>query len=215
MKALKSSAIAAFLILLSISFLHAQENKGDTVLPVNKQVNSDNTGGAGDNKGNGESGKVVQTEKGSVSDSGESKKPTADTNKTEQKKSVKSARVVLSKKSVAAVVETDKETVTAPKIDGDLLLIEEGNFKYKRIPDIKLPEIKSEESLAVVQNNNTVKTEQKQNTGSRFSKGAVDVIIKIGVLLLVLVIFILYRSRMSGPGRKSSKKRNVLNSYRK
>ncbi len=120
------------------------------------------------------------------------------------------------KKAVAETAALKEEIAVPVKMDGDLLLINEGNFKYKRIPDIKLAEIKPESADSG--NQAAVVPENEQNKPDGFlglSKTASDVIVKGGVLLLILLIFVLYKSRMSGPGSKSSKKRNVLNSYRK
>ena len=101
-------------------------------------------------------------------------------------------------------------------MEGDLLLITEGNFKYKRIPDIKLTDIKPETVDINTQVAAIPVSGQNSSSGLQgLSKTTTDVIVKGGVLLLILLIFILYKSRMSGPGKKSSKKRNVLNSYRK
>jgi len=112
--------------------------------------------------------------------------------------------------------ETAAENITPVKLDSDLIPINEGNFKYKRIPDIKLVEIAPETVVlnpAAVESSGSI---QKSGTGFLgLSETASDVIVKGGFLLLILVIFVLYKSRMTGPGNKSSKKRNVLNSYRK
>lgn len=215
MKALKSSAILIFLLILSVQVLFGQETKTDSAVPDNRQVNVDKAGGAGNDKAKSDAGSADLTGSKTINESLDSKKEPAAVNRNESRKNSSKLNKSVLKKASTDTAEVVKESVNPPKIDGDFLLIDDGNFKYKRIPDIKLPEIKSEESLAVSQTNNTAKTEQTQKTGSGFGKGAIDVIIKIGILLLILLIFILYRSRMSGPGRKSTKKRNVLNSYRK
>jgi len=120
------------------------------------------------------------------------------------------------KKETVTPSEIAVETATPVKSDGELLPINEGNFKYKRIPDIKLVEIAPETVVlnpAAVESSGSI---QKSGTGFLgLSETASDVIVKGGFLLLILVIFVLYKSRMTGPGNKSSKKRNVLNSYRK
>ncbi len=211
MKFLKVSTMVLFSLLLVVSVSFSQESN-----------TSESTAGTVDSG----SAVVTETEKAvtaeiksepvtSVSDTVINKKNTAPVNKNETRKNSdkkNSDKKVTSNSQVAEV-----EKITPAKLDGDLLPINEGNFKYKRIPDIKLAEIAPE---TVVLNTTTVAApDSGQDKDAGFlglGKTASDVIVKGGVLLLILVIFILYKSRMAGrPGNKSSKRRNVLNSYRK
>ncbi|HOP63953.1 MAG TPA: hypothetical protein PK906_11310 [Spirochaetota bacterium] len=103
--------------------------------------------------------------------------------------------------------------------DDYLLLINEGNFKYKRIPDIKIAD--SEPVMVEQINQETADAadtgNQDDSAGKGFfglSKSTADVVAKGGILLMVLVIFILYKTRSRSSVRRSSA-RNVMNSYRK
>jgi hypothetical protein len=146
------------------------------------------------------------------------KKITAHSSKsTNQKTAVKPDR---EKKNKSASEDVKTENINQEKNQGDLLLINEGNFKYKRIPDIKLIDKKPAADTAAVNNATTGNTQNLSDTaktGGLFGLGktASDIIVKGGTLLLILLIFILYKSRMSVPRGKSSKSRKVLNSFRK
>jgi hypothetical protein len=97
------------------------------------------------------------------------------------------------------------------KIDEGLLLIDEGNFKYRRIPDIKLidtPPVLVEKNIKIEA---PIEPEQKKE------KSYID-IWKIIIILIIVGIFILYVSRASGSPKvsnKTSRSRKVMNSYRK
>ena len=98
---------------------------------------------------------------------------------------------------------------------GELLQINEGNFKYRRIPDIKLAD--TQLAMAADQPVSVSAGNGEDKSGQGFlgmSKTAADIVVKGGIILFIFIIFILYKSRMKAPGgRKSSRK--VLNSYRK
>ena len=210
MKLLKVLTIVLFSLFLFFSVSFAQENNTADTGVNNLQQNS-NTGIVSGT----EIEKTVPAETKTDTVSIEKKKASVSENKSEVKKTISKKNP--EKKPAPENVDIIKEENTVQvKMDGDLLLINEGNFKYKRIPDIKLAEIKPEAADSGTQV--TAVSENAQNTSTGFlglSKTASDVIVKGGVLLLILLIFVLYKSRMSGPGSKSSKKRNVLNSYRK
>jgi len=209
MKLLKVLTIVLFSLFFSFSVSFTQENNTtDTVVNNLKQESNTGTVPAA------ETVKTVTEEIKTETVPAEKKKIPASENKSGVQKTVSKKNP--EKKSVSETVEVKEENIIPVKIDGDLLLINEGNFKYRRIPDIKLIEIKPE--AADTGSQVAAVPENGQNASTGFlglSKTASDVIVKGGVLLLILFIFVLYKSRMSGPGKKSSKKRNVLNSYRK
>jgi len=210
MKLLKVLTIVLFSLFLFFSVSFTQENNTADA-GVNNQQQNGNTGIVSVT----EIEKTVPVDTKTETVSIEKKKASVSENKSEVKKAISKKNP--EKKSAPENVDIVKEENTVQvKMDGDLLLINEGNFKYKRIPDIKLAEIKPEAADSGAQV--AAVSENAQNTSTGFlglSKTASDVIVKGGVLLLILLIFVLYKSRMSGPGSKSSKKRNVLNSYRK
>jgi outer membrane biosynthesis protein TonB len=209
MKLLKVLTIVLFSLFLSFSVLSAQENN-TTDTGVSNQQPDGNTGTVPGS----EIEKTVPDEIKTETVSAEKKKTPVIEKKTEVQKTV--SKKTPEKKSAVENTDVKEEETVQVKMDGDLLLINEGNFKYKRIPDIKLTDIKPEAADSGIQAAVPPENEQEKSTGFLgLSKTASDVIVKGGVLLLILLIFVLYKSRMSGPGNKSSKKRNVLNSYRK
>jgi len=212
MKLLKILTIVIFSLFLFFSVSFTQENKAADTGVTNLQQNGDS----------GEA-KAVESEKTvtaeietvkTVSDPVNKKKAPVEESKTESRK--KDSKKNSEKKVIPVTVEVKEEAVIPVKMEGDLLLINEGNFKYKRIPDIKLVDIKPQTADSNLQVAEVPAVVQNTSTGFLgLSKTTSDVIVKGGVLLLILLIFVLYKSKMSGPGKKSSKKRNVLNSYRK
>lgn len=120
-------------------------------------------------------------------------------------------------------VESEKNI--QKKMDGEpvLLRIDEGNFKYSRIPELALTEVKAPViANSDIEDPDTSGGKTLPGNGSDESgflgmkKGTADVVAKGGILLLILVVFILYKSRMKGAGKsKRGPGRNVLNSYRK
>ena len=213
MKLLKILTIVLLSLFLSFSVSFAQEtNTADT--GANNLQHNTNNGNVPDV----DVEKNVSTEKTAADtvkpDTSAKKKNSISDNKTESKKN--GNKKTSEKKAAEETVIVKEESTPAVKVDGDFLLINEGNFKYKRIPGIKLADIKPEAADSGVQVAEVSKPGENTSTGFLgLSKTASDVIVKGGVLLLILLIFILYKSRMSHPGTKSSKKRNVLNSYRK
>jgi len=136
------------------------------------------------------------------------------------KKETDKGRVIRKTPSQPEKKESPADTVkaeqTLPDDDSTLLRVDEGSFKYARIPHIVIDEIKpayavseagKEEVLPVNEN-----PDERGFLGMR--KQTADVVAKGGILLLILVIFVLYKSRMKGT-RKRGPGRNVLNSYRK
>ena len=107
-------------------------------------------------------------------------------------------------------IKTDKPDTV--KID-DGLLIDDGNFKYKRIPEIKL----IEKAPELPEKNIAVETPAENESDKKQERSYVD-IWKILIVLIIVGIFILYMSMASGSAKKRSrisKSRKVLNSYRK
>ncbi len=124
--------------------------------------------------------------------------------------------------SVKKTVEEPDQKSEKTSVGEPLLLgIDEGNFKYSRIPEIGLDEVKAPIAARV---SNSEETESEEGAGSEqgadeggflgMEKGTADVVAKGGILLLILVIFVLYKSKMKGTGKRGPG-RNVLNSYRK
>ncbi len=148
----------------------------------------------GDNTGNvarDDSGKAVKKEK--FSDKTGSKTGSGDSGK-------------------AQAEEKTSETPSG-SYDGELLQINEGDFKYRRIPDIKLPE----KNIEMASNQSADSGSENANGDSGFlgmSKTAADIIVKGGIILFILVVFVVYKSRMRSPGGRKSGS-SVLNSYRK
>jgi len=212
MKLLKIIAIVLFSLLVSFPVIFAQE-KNTTDSSV-KSVQQDNISGTVP-VSEMEKNPITETKTETVKTDSlgiKQSQPVGNKDDTHKKVNKKSSE----KKVLSSPAVTKQESASQVKIESDLLLISEGNFKYKRIPDIKLADIKPE----AVDSNTKVAEAVKpvKNTSTGFfglSKTASDIIVKGGILLLILLIFILYKSRMSGPGNKSTKKRNVLNSYRK
>jgi outer membrane biosynthesis protein TonB len=122
-------------------------------------------------------------------------------------------------KKTAEEPET-KSDKPAPAGEPQLLGIDEGNFKYSRIPETGINEVKAPVAARI---SNMEDTESEGPAGEQgteeggflgMGKGTADVVAKGGIVLLILVIFVLYKSRMKGTGKRGPG-RNVLNSYRK
>lgn len=112
--------------------------------------------------------------------------------------------------------ETEKIPEKYPDDDSALLRVDEGSFKYSRIPEIVINETKPSDTAVETRNEEVVPNDEKAAEGGFLGmrKETADVVAKSGILLLILVIFILYKSRMKGTGKRGPG-RNVLNSYRK
>jgi hypothetical protein len=210
MKLLKISTMVLFSLLLVVSVSFTQGN--NVLESATEKVDSGSEAVAETEKT--ATGVTVSEPDSSASRTPVKKKTAAPVNKSETLKTA-------DKKSPekAAVVnppDAESEKGNTVKFDGELLPINEGNFKYKRIPDIKLVEIIPETAVSNTSaEESSIQVENKETGFLGLSETASDVIVKGGLLLLILVIFVLYKSRMSGPGNKSTKRRNVLNSYRK
>ncbi len=101
----------------------------------------------------------------------------------------------------------------------NLLKVEDGNFKYRRIPGIELEDRNSSSiepavSEKLPEEEKPGGVEEEENGFFGLGKTAADLVAKGGIIILILLIFILYRKRTKG-SRKKGTKRNVLNSYRK
>ena len=213
MKVLKLSIILLFMQLLFFSSLSAQEG-GDT-----------NTDSSGISQG---SNSIPESPKDEEIVNDKSSAPAADlTNKKKtesgddtQNKSAKktsAAKIVQKTEDIKIKAEEikaeeikDDKPVSA-NIDAGLLLIDEGNFKYRRIPDIKLIDKVPEAAVNNIEVETPIEIEHKKENSY------VD-ILKILLIFIIVGIFILYMSRSSGSAKmnsKSSKSRKVLNSFRK
>ncbi len=212
---MKSIKTLTILIVLSfaVSFLYAQdttEDTGGSALTESQKVNNDGAGATVERK--------VMDVSGNADSVKEDKSVSEDKTKIDNAK-----RTVL--KKTRAISEVKKEDTFKAEEDNSssdnlLLPINEGNYKYKRIPDIKLVEKSLSMAEPNMENNGNQLTESvvsDSSEGSGFfglSKKTADIVAKGGILLLILVIFILYKVRSRGPGRRSSG-RSVMNSYRK
>jgi len=136
----------------------------------------------------------------------------------------KKQRADTSKKTDRVSGNTDKKiSETAKSVDGNnsgdelLLFINEGNYKYKRIPDIKLAEKEPSMAEQNQQGNSNAPSVDLQKPGDKgffgLSKNTSDIVAKGGILLLILIVFTIYKVRSRGHGRRSSS--SVMNSYRK
>lgn len=206
MKLREKSATVIFLLFLALSASYAQEKE---LKDVNeKNLNQNNTVKLQDTV----TDKTQDTEK--KTEAGNEKKESLNF----KKKKISSLNNKPEKRQKIEK-EISDNTITEVN-EGDVLLINEGSFKYKRIPDIKITEKKVESvdsalGPGVVDSTKNPSGSSKANGFFGLGKTASDIIVKGGVLLLILLIFILYKARMSVPGGKSSKSRKVLNSFRK
>ncbi|HQO41062.1 MAG TPA: hypothetical protein PK986_11380 [Spirochaetota bacterium] len=201
------------LLWISVPALYAQDNtsgdadvSGGTVVEEVITESVDVTGDNGDVAGS------VQDEnvESAVSDKTPEVKP-------REKKAAVTKKVPAEKEKARAETPVNEKTAVA-KIEpysGELLQINEGNFKYRRIPDIKLAD--TQVTMAADQSADVPAVSEEDQSGSGFmgmSKTASDIVVKGGIIFFIFILFILYKSRMKSPGgRKTSRK--VMNSYRK
>lgn len=140
-----------------------------------------------------------------------------------EKKETVRKQVVESSKKSAAPVKSDKtpsDTVKPVESNGSgnelLLFINDGNYKYKRIPDIKLAEKEpamAEQNQQAGSGTSTDNFESGEKGFFGLSRNTSDIVAKGGILLLILVVFTIYKVRSRGHGRRTSS--SVMNSYRK
>jgi len=222
MRLLKLSIILLLIQLLLFASLSAQEGEN---------INTD-PGGSGQSSNSdtipvsGEDGVVSKekentqtpdlTNKGKTESGDDAKKKSPAKKKPEIKPVQKNEEIRTDDAKTEEIkteeIKAEEIKTDAVKVDTGLLSIDEGNFKYKRIPEIKLiepaPEL-AEKSIAV---------ETPAESGEKPEKSYMDVW-KILIILIAVGIFILYnmsRASVSAKRRsKISKSRKVLNSYRK
>lgn len=199
-----------FILSFAVFPLYPQETAGDR----GSSVVTDNQSKTGDGASADTPDKEAKETAVSTDSSDSGQKQISD----DGSKSESPGRTV-KKKAEAPVIQEEKAAAVDSSSSGDdyLLSINEGNFKYKRIPDIKL----AEKSPTMADQNIQDKSADEGNTdnsaGNGFfglSKSTADIVAKGGILLLVLGIFILYRVRSRSSGRRSSGS-GVMNSYRK
>jgi len=126
------------------------------------------------------------------------------------------------KRTTPPVIQEEQVSAEEENTPGEdfLLSINEGNFKYKRIPDIKLADrtpAMTEQNMQNINSESDNQNNSDDSSGNGFfglSKNAADIVAKGGILLLILAVFILYRLRSRGTGRRGSSTR-VMKSYRK
>lgn len=105
------------------------------------------------------------------------------------------------------IVENKNEKVqlnTIEKVSDGLLEINDGSFIYKRIPEIRIEEkrMQSSEDLSGDSSEKVVADEKEKNVDGIEKKGlfglskqSTDVMAKIVLILIILVIFVLYKTR--------------------
>ena len=138
--------------------------------------------------------------------------------KVEEKKEPVKLPVV--KKSVVKSNQTAQKEVAG---EPEFLRIDEGSFKYSRIPELAVSEVKAQVVISPeIENPDDSGAADLSDGDSEkagilgMKKETADIVAKVGILLLIFVVFILYKSRMKGTGKsKKGPGRNVLNSYRK
>ena len=208
MKSIKILTIV-LIVLFAFSSVFTQEKAENDGNPVIK--NEQNNAGAENAASDGKE-KTVSPESTDKS----IKKATEETAKSGS--SVKPEK----KKTANPVIQEEQAPAIEDNTSGEnhLLSISEGNFKYKRIPDIKLPEKTPSMTEQNTQNIDNASAAENNTDASSdggffgFSKDTADIVAKGGILLLLLGIFILYRFRSKGSGRRGTSTR-VMKSYRK
>ena len=199
--------------LLFFTSLSAQEGENFNLEPNSAVHDSSSDAASGPIKDDD----AVNKEKNTTIPDSTKKEKTESDNDAQKKSSAKSKPEI---KPVQKTEDTKPEIIKEDKPDAiktneGLLLIDEGNFKYRRIPEIKL----AEKAPLLAEQNIITETpiENMEETEKKKEVSYID-IGKILIILIVVGIFILYISRSSGPankGNKTSKSRKVLNSYRK
>ncbi len=207
MKLIKILTIV-FIVSFTVQSLYSQDaagNIGNSVVTENQSK-----GGSGD---------TVHAPGKEASETVADNESTATVKKGVSEEAAKNTTAVKAKKKAGIATATEEVKAVADNTssgDDFLLPINEGNFKYKRIPDIKLVE---KTPSAAVQNN------QEQNGASADSGNVNNTAgtgffnisrntAKIGILLFILGVFILYKVRSKSTTRRSSSS-SVMNSYRK
>lgn len=192
-----------FIIAFAVSFAFSQEEAVtvDSAIKENKDVSS-------------EQNKV--TEKTVVdSNTNQSVEKIVEQKETAKKVSKEPLETQKAKDVVKVSIAKEEET---PAVDTHvqedfLFTINEGNFKYKRIPEIKL----EEKSALIVDmpQSEPVAAETSDSSLKIFglSKDSLKTLAKITALLLIFIIFILYKKRSRSYSRKSSG--SVMKSFRK
>jgi hypothetical protein len=217
MKLLKLSIILLFMQLLFFTSLSAQEDENANTLPSSisdiMPAGNEDEGIVDKEKENTITPDLTNKGKTEKDDDAQ-KKPS--TKKKPEAKVVQKTEVIKTEETKTEETKTEEIKIDKPepvKIDEGLLLIDDGNFKYRRIPDIKL----IDKTPELIVKNIAVETPKVENEQKK-EKSYID-IWKILIILIIVGIFILYVSRASGSAKKmnnkTSKSRKVLNSYRK
>jgi hypothetical protein len=198
-----------FIVSFAVYPVFPQETAGDSVSSV--ETENQNKAGAGDSAASGgDTGVRTDTVDTGVKRISEDAAKSGNPAKTVKKKTP--APVILDEEVPAVDESTSGEDY--------LLSINEGNFKYKRIPDIKLADrtpSMAEQNAQDISAASADENNQENPAGDGFfglSKTTADIVAKGGILLLLFGIFILYRLRSRGGGRRGSST-SVMKSYRK
>lgn len=196
-----------FFVLFTVPFLYSQDTAGD----IGTSVVTENQ----NKSGSGDTIHAPGKETGETVNHTES---TATVKKGVSDEAVKSTTAAKTKKKTGTITVTEEvKAVVDTSVSGDdyLLPINEGNFKYKRIPDIKL--VDKTPSAAVQNTQEQNGTADSGNVNNPAGTGFLNIsknTAKIGILLFILGIFILYKVRSKSTTRRSSSS-SVMNSYRK
>jgi len=210
MKWIKIPVITAVFV-LSLAFAYSQES-GDVSVTDDDSASVVTTDTAdvengGDAEVSSDSSESDRTEPVSTD-----KKETA--KKATERETARETKIARNRESESARVEENESSRGADSSGITLMRIDEGNFKYKRIPDIKLPENQVQVARELTGSDAVPADSPAEGGFWGMSKSASDIFVKVGVILFIFIIFILYKSRMRSPGgRKAGRK--VLNSYRK
>ena len=202
-KILKNFFPALLIIILSLSYSFSQDDTDMDLADESKseEVKKDNTDNA---KSEEKSDSKDQPEVDNDSETDEVEKKVEPV-VNEKKKIIK--RKPVRKKNIAK-----KEGVASPlQIDNGLLRISPDDTIFKRIPEIKLNNnkkpFKVEEIVRIPDTLGETDESSKNASGSDglfgFSKEKTEVIAQVSIVLLILLVFILYKARSRGPIRRS------------
>lgn len=131
----------------------------------------------------------------------EPKKETIKKEPSSTKKVVDTEKSAPDKETGKREIKEGGKAVRDGAIDRGLLEIVEGDFKYRRIPEIKI----SEKVVAVEEKREIKEIEEKESKDTRdepekkglfgLSRSTTDLVAKGILILIIVIIFILYRAR--------------------
>jgi|GEM_PF-544453 len=124
-----------------------------------------------------------------------------------KKEGNKTAGAVEVKKTVIATKDQEPAGATGLNISESLLPVQEGDFKYVRIPDIGITMKRGAavEDVIVKMPEETPGSSADDGVAQKglfgFSGKTTDTVVRVALVLLILFIFILYRMRSKGSSR--------------